>query len=82
MLDGWGVPGPIEERAGRRLLRLIDAESEEWGDLLRAGEVELIGPEGESFGVITLDDARERLRQRRDACPEKCEENPLTLARS
>jgi len=61
---GDGRPGPIEERLGRRLLRVVDPDSAEGARLLRSGEVELIGPGGEHLGRIGLEEACRRLRAR------------------
>ena len=63
-LTGLGRPGPIEERIGRRLVRLVDPDSEEGRHLFDARDVELIGPEGNALGRIALDEAWERLRRR------------------
>jgi hypothetical protein len=64
MLFGDGRPGPIEERMGRRLIRLVDPESEEGLDLLRSGRVDLVGPDGEHFGQMHPAEACRRLRHR------------------
>ncbi len=66
-LLGLGRPGPIEERIGRRLVRLVDPESAEGRQLFEARSVELIGPEGDALGRIGLDEARARLRERLEA---------------
>lgn len=63
-LCGDGRPGPIEERLGRRLLRLVDPDSTEGRELLDSGRVDLIGPGGERLGKIGLAEACERLRER------------------
>jgi hypothetical protein len=63
-LAGDGRPGPIEERIGRRLVRLVDPSSEEGLGLLRSGCVELVGPEGESFGLLRPEEASRILRER------------------
>jgi len=63
-LSGDGRPGPIEERLGRRLIRLIDPESDEGLQLLVEGKVDLIGPDGTSLGTIRAADALKRLRKR------------------
>jgi hypothetical protein len=60
-LAGDGTPGPIEERIGRRLVRLVDPESVEGEALLGSGTVDLIGPEGEHFGRIPASEAYRRL---------------------
>jgi hypothetical protein len=64
VLSGDGSPGPIEQRIGRRLVRLVRPESGEGRELLAARRVELVGPEGSSLGRISLDDAMEMLRRR------------------
>lgn len=63
-LSGDGRFGPIEERIGRRLIRLVDPQSDEGLGLLRSGEVDLIGPGGERFGRLQPDEACRRLRER------------------
>jgi hypothetical protein len=63
-LAGDGRPGPIEERIGRRLVRLVDPSSEEGFRLLRSGLVELIGPEGDALGRILPEEASRILRER------------------
>ncbi|HSN69079.1 MAG TPA: hypothetical protein VLV48_07530 [Thermoanaerobaculia bacterium] len=64
ILTGTGRAGPIEERLGRRLVRLVDPESEEGRSLLDSGRVTLSGPEGESLGPIAIESAWRRLRAR------------------
>ena len=64
MLSADGLPGPIEERIGRRLLRLLSPESREGRDLLQAARVELIGPDSRSMGQIRLEEAVGQLRDR------------------
>ena len=64
ILTGTGRAGPIEERLGRRLVRLVDPDSAEGRSLLDSGRVTLIGPEGESLGPIALESAWQRLRAR------------------
>ena len=63
-LGGDGRPGPIEERIGRRLVRLVDPESAEGSRLLDAGDVELIGPDGGRLGRVRLAEAYRALRVR------------------
>jgi hypothetical protein len=63
-VDGDGRPGPIEERVGRRLLRVVDPDSPEGEELLRSGSVELIGPSGESFGRVAVQEVWRRLARR------------------
>lgn len=52
-LAGDGHPGPVEERIGRRLLRLLDPLSDEARALAAAGRIEWIGPEGAPLGRVT-----------------------------
>src|SRR5262245_773134 len=61
---GDGSPGPIEERIGRRLLRLVDPSSPEGDRLLRSGLVEILGPGGENFGRIRVEEAWRKLIRR------------------
>jgi len=63
-LSGDGRPGPIEERIGRRLVRLVDPQSAEGTRLLAEGSVDLVGPEGDALGRIRLDEAYRRLHER------------------
>ena len=63
-LSGDGRPGPIEERLGRRLIRLIDPESDEGLRLLSEGKVDLLGPDGTRLGTIRAADALRRLQAR------------------
>lgn len=53
-LSGDGRPGPIEERLGRKLVRLIDPESDEGRILLAEGGVELVGPDGVCLGRVSI----------------------------
>ena len=64
ILTGTGRAGPIEERLGRKLVRLVDPDSAEGRSLLESGRVTLIGPEGESFGPMALGSVWGRLRAR------------------
>jgi hypothetical protein len=57
-ITGVGRPGPIEERVGWRLLRIVDPESREGVELLRRRQVTLIGPEGTTLGRVSLNQAR------------------------
>lgn len=66
-LVGDGSLSPIEERAGRRLLRVVDPTSEEGWRLLRSGEVVFVGPDGESFGKMGVEEAWRRLTDRLEA---------------
>ena len=63
-LNGIGRPGPIEERLGRRLLRIVKPDSKEGASLLRSGRVTFLGPEGESLGCADLAQARRLLKRR------------------
>jgi hypothetical protein len=63
-ITGVGRPGPIEERLGRRLIRLVDPESKEGSALLRSGRVAFVGPGGEALECQGLSDARRLLRAR------------------
>jgi hypothetical protein len=63
-ITGIGRPGPIEERLGWRLVRIVDPESKEGAALLRAGQVMLIGPQGAALGRVDLDQARRLLELR------------------
>ena len=79
-----GDLGPIEERYGRRLMRLIDPESDEASALLDAGQVELLGPDGDTFGATTLEDAYgrlvARLEERLDAIDDALDEEIRVLS--
>jgi len=72
-LAGDGSPGPIEVRIGRRLVRLVEPETDEARTLLRSGAVELVGPGGESFGRVDVGVAwrtmEARLAHRLDTAP-------------
>jgi len=63
-ITGIGRPGPIEERLGRRLVRILDPESSEGAALLRAGQVLIIGPQGAALGRVDLEQARRALKLR------------------
>jgi len=63
-VSGDGRLGPIEERIGRRLIRLVDPQSEEGRSLLDSQAVDLLGPGGEHFGCIDPGEARRRLREK------------------
>lgn len=82
VLTGRGQPGPIEERVGRRLVRLVDPSSPEGRLLLDDRKVELIGPEGVPWGMLSLDEAQERLRRRLEAALEAEAREPATPSRS
>jgi hypothetical protein len=59
-----GRPGPIEARIGRRLLRVIDPDSDEGRRLLREREVDWIAPGGTRLGRLTPREALDALRLR------------------
>jgi hypothetical protein len=63
-ISGVGRPGPIEERLGWRLVRIVDPASKEGGRLLRDRQVTFIGPEGTALGRVDLDQARRLLKLR------------------
>ncbi len=63
-ITGVGRPGPIEERLGRRLIRLVEPGSREGLALLRSGRVTFVGPEGRCLPCIGLEEARRMLRER------------------
>jgi len=63
-ITGVGRPGPIEERLGWRLVRIVDPESKEGAALLRNRQVTFIGPEGTALGRVDLDQARRLLKLR------------------
>ena len=63
-ITGVGRPGPIEERLGWRLVRIVDPASKEGATLLRDQQVTFIGPEGTALGRVNLDQARRMLQRR------------------
>jgi hypothetical protein len=63
-ITGVGGPGPIEERVGRRLIRVVDPDSREGASLARSGSVTWVGPEGESLGRLGLAAVRRLLHKR------------------
>jgi hypothetical protein len=63
-VSGDGRLGPIEERIGRRLVRLVDPQSKEGARLLGSGTVDLLGPDGERFGCVEPGEVRHRLKER------------------
>ena len=63
-LSSDGRPGPIEQRIGRRLIRLVDPQTEEGLELLRSGDVDFVGPDGEMLGRVDPAEACRRLRKR------------------
>jgi hypothetical protein len=63
-ISGVGRPGPIEERVGRRLIRVVDPSSREGASLARSGCVLWVGPEGEALGRLDLASVRRLLHER------------------
>ena len=63
-INGVGRPGPIEERVGRRLIRVVDPDSREGATLARSGSVLWVGPEGSPLGRLDLESVRSLLRAR------------------
>jgi hypothetical protein len=63
-ISGVGRPGPIEERVGRRLIRVVDPSSREGASLARSGRILWVGPEGEALGRLDLDSVRRLLHER------------------
>jgi hypothetical protein len=63
-LSGDGRPGPVEERIGRRLLRLLDPLGAEALALSAAQRIEWIGPEGDALGRVPVSDACAELKRR------------------
>ena len=63
-ISGVGRLGPIEERLGCRLVRIVDPDSKEGVTLLRDRQVTFIGPEGTPFGRVHLHQARRLLNLR------------------
>jgi hypothetical protein len=59
-----GCPGPIEERIGRRLVRLVDPQSEEGRRLLDSEAIEWVGPDGDSLGRLSVEQAYDELFSR------------------
>ena len=79
ILESDGRCGPIEHRLGRRLLRLVEPDSEEGRALLAGGKVELISPEGESLGTVPPEKACAPLLERLDRSIEDARgERPVT----
>lgn len=67
VLTADGSPGPIEERLGRRLVRVVGADTTEGRRLVRDREVEWIAPGGERLGRVSTAEALDRLRTRLEA---------------
>jgi hypothetical protein len=63
-LCGDGRPGPIEERIGRRRVRLIDPETAEGRRLARDQRVEWVGPDGTPLGCVDVREAYRALLSR------------------
>ena len=83
-LAGDGHPGPVEERIGRRLVRLLDPLSDEARGLAAAGRIEWIGPEGAPLGRVTAATAFLQLKRRLElalADPQERETLAFGLAR-
>jgi len=64
VLTSDGRPGPIEERLGRRLVRIVDPDSAEGRRLLRRDEVLWIAPGGDALGRMSAREAVDTLRRR------------------
>ena len=63
-ISGVGRLGPIEERLGWRLVRIVNPASREAANLLRERRVTFIGPEGSALGPVDLGQARRILKIR------------------
>lgn len=63
-LAGDGHPSPVEERIGRRLVRLLDPLSAEALALSAALRIEWIGPEGAPLGRVPVSHACDALKRR------------------
>lgn len=75
-ITGVGRPGPIEERVGRRLVRIVDPASKEGVALLHSGRVSFLGPEGTDLGCVGIGEARRLLRERLERRLEDAREDP------
>ena len=64
VLNGDGCPGPIEERIGRRLVRVVDPQSEDGQRLLDSEPIEWVGPDGDNLGRLSPQEAYEELFSR------------------
>ena len=64
VLNGDGCPGPIEERIGRRLVRVVDPQSEDGQRLLDSEPIEWVGPDGDALGRLSPQQAYEELFSR------------------
>ena len=72
VLNGDGCPGPIEERIGRRLVRLVDPESDEGRLLLETESIEWVGPDGDNLGRLSPQQAYETLFSRLERMLDGC----------
>jgi hypothetical protein len=63
-ISGVGLLGPIEERLGWRLVRIVDPGSKEGKTLVRTRQVTFIGPEGTALGRVDMHEARRLLEIR------------------
>jgi hypothetical protein len=63
-ITGVGLLGPIEERLGWRLVRIVKPDSKEGQALVRERQVAFIGPDGTALGRIDLGEARRWLELR------------------
>jgi hypothetical protein len=63
-LAGDGSPGPVEERIGRRLVRLLDPLGAEAAALSAQCRIDWIGPDGERLGRVPPEAACAELRRR------------------
>lgn len=63
-ITGVGRLGPIEERLGWRLVRIVAPESKEGQTLVRTRQVTFIGPEGTTLGQVDMPQARRLLALR------------------
>jgi hypothetical protein len=63
-ITGVGRLGPIEERLGRRLVRIVRPDSKEGQTLVRTRQVMFIGPEGIALGRVDLTQVRRLLALR------------------
>ena len=64
VLTADGRPGPIEERLGRRLVRIVDPDSIEGRRLQQRDAVLWIAPGGDLLGRMSARDAVDTLRRR------------------
>jgi len=82
-LGGDGRFGPIEERIGRRLVRLVEPASREGRELLDSAQVAVIGPDGAMLGRLPRAEAYaalfSRLLQRITDCENELVKAELAL---